>query len=309
MRRHLPGEQSWAAVRKILQGNRVMIGSVVCIDEARRLAEGEVVTICDRPVPPPPTDKDVTIRHVDKDIIIVEKPSGMITLRRASEKSWSWNRRNQQPTLDECIPRLIGEHAAKRRNAERVDQKMPRLYSIHRIDRDSSGLLVFARNEEAQKNIIAQFAAHDAVRKYYALVPGRMADQTVSTQFIRNRGDGLRGSTTDTSIGQNAVTHFTTLRTIGEFSELECKLETGRTNQIRIHLAELGHPICGDPKYRGPFGQPEVMDHSKVHRMCLHAAQLRFQHPVTFEKMNFETPWPTDMQRYLNRLTLAAGKK
>ena len=309
MRRHLPGELSWAAVRKILQGNRVTIGGVVCVDEARRLAEGEVVTVNERPVPPPPTDKDVAIRHVDKDIIVVEKPSGMITLRRASEKGWSWTRRNQQPTLDECVPRLIGEHAAKRRNSERVAQKMPKLYSVHRIDRDSSGLLIFTRNEEAQKNIIAQFAAHDAVRKYFALVPGRVADQTVSTQFIRDRGDGLRGSTTDTSIGQNAVTNFTTLRTIGKYSELECRLETGRTNQIRIHLAELGNPICGDIKYRGAFGREPIVDDSRVHRMCLHAAMLRFKHPTTHEMMLFETPWPVDMQRYLNRLTAAAGKR
>jgi len=309
MRRHLPGELSWAAVRKILNSRHVMIGGVLCIDEARRLTEGESVTISDRPIPPPPTDTDVAIRHVDKDIVIVEKPSGMVTLRRGSEMGWSWNRRNQQPTLDECIPRLIGEHAAKRRNAERIDQKMPKLYSVHRIDRDSSGLLVFARNEAAQKHIIQQFAAHDAVRKYFALIPGRIADQTISTQFIRDRGDGVRGSTTDTSIGQNAVTHVTTLRTIGKYSELECRLETGRTNQIRIHLAELGHPICGDIKYRGALGRTPIEDDSKVHRMALHAAQLRFRHPTTFELMHFETPWPTDMQRYLNRITAAAGKK
>jgi len=302
LRRHLPEQPSWSAVRKLLQGRRVAIGGVLCIDEARRLSANEVVTVADQPIPPPPTDADVSVRYVDKEVVIVEKPSGMVTLRRASEMSWSWPKRNAQPTLDECVPRLIGEHAAKRSNAETKVQRLPKLLSVHRIDRDSSGLLVFARTEEAQKRIIQQFADHDAVRKYFALVPGTIADQTVTSQLIRDRGDGLRGSTSDTTIGQSAVTHFRTLRTIGAYSELECRLETGRTNQIRIHLAELGHPICGDIKYRGPFQQPPVSEDSGIHRMALHAAELKFQHPSTFKTLHFETPWPPDMQRYLNRL-------
>ena len=302
MRHYLPDEPSWSAVRKLLQGRFVAIGGVLCIDAGRRLGQGEVVTVGDRQIPAPPTDKDVAVRYVDKELIIVEKPSGMVTLRRASDLCWSWTRKNQQPTLDECVPRLIGEHAAKKHNAERRDKSLPKLLSVHRIDRDSSGLLVFARTEEAQKKIIEQFAQHDAVRKYFALVPGTVAEQTVKSQFIRDRGDGLRGSTKDTTIGQEAITHFRTLRTIGDYSELECRLETGRTNQIRIHLAELGHPISGDIKYRSACGQPPIADNSKVHRMCLHAAELKFVHPTTKKLMDFATPWPVDMQRYLNRL-------
>lgn len=216
--------------------------------------------------------------------------------------SWSSARKNQQPTLDESVPRLIGDHAAKKRNSIRKHQKLPKLFSVHRIDRDSSGLLVFARNEEAQTKIIHQFAQHDAVRKYLALIPGRIDDQTVTSQFIRDRGDGLRGSTTDTSIGESATTHFRTLRYIGNYSELECRLETGRTNQIRIHLAELGHPICGDIKYRGPFGKPPIADESKSRRLALHATELRFEHPTKQKPMSFDTPWPVGMQRYLKRI-------
>ena len=302
IRRHLPDQPSWSAARKLLHGRRVTIGGVLCVDEGRRLQNGETVAIADRPVPAPPTDKDVRVRYVDKDVVIVEKPSGMVTLRRTSEYSWSWTRRNQQPTLDESVPRLIREHAAKRNKSRKVRPRMPKLFSIHRIDRDSSGLLVFARNETAQQKIIEQFAEHKAVRKYFALIPGRFADQTIESQFIRNRGDGLRGSCSDGSKGQVAITHFRTLRTIGNYSELECHLETGRTNQIRVHLAESGHPICGDIKYRGPFDQPEVKDHSRVPRMALHAAELKFQHPTTEKTMHFETAWPKDMQMFLNRL-------
>lgn len=302
MREHLPDSPSWSTVKKLLRTRRVTIGGVLCVDEGRQLASGEVIAIMDHPLPHPPTDEDVKIRYVDKELIVVEKPSGMVTLRRKSDLGWSWARKNLQPTLDECVPRLIGKHAAQQNDSEPNSQKLPRLLSVHRIDRDSSGLLVFARNKETQTKIIHQFAQHDAVRKYFALIPGSIEDQTVTSQFIRDRGDGLRGSTTDTSIGEQAVTHFRTLRRIGDYSELECRLKTGRTNQIRIHLAELGHPICGDIKYRGPFGQPPIVDISKLRRMALHAADLRFEHPITGKLMQFQTPWPADMQRRLERL-------
>lgn len=309
MRKQLPGELSWSAARKLLHGRQVAIGGVLCIDEGRRLSPGEEVQITDQPIPAPPTDEDVVVRYVDKDIIIVEKPSGMTTLRRKSELSWSAARRGQQPTLDESVPRLIREHAAKRNKSTRIYQRLTKLFSVHRIDRDSSGLLVFARNEDAQRKIIEQFADHKAVRKYFALIPGTLPGQTIETYLIRDRGDGVRGSTPDKSIGQQAITHISTLRTIGAFSELECRLETGRTNQIRIHLAELGHPICGDIKYRGPLGSPPVEDESGIHRMALHAAELKFDHPTTRQPMHFETPWPPDMQRFLNRLQAGAVRR
>lgn len=302
MRQHLPDTPSWSAVRKILRARRVTIGGVLCVDEGRQLAKDEVIDILDHPLPPPPTDKDVKVRFVDTELVVVEKPAGMVTLRRKPDLAWPWARKNLQPTLDECVPRLIGKHAAEKKSAEPNSQKLPRLLSVHRIDRDSSGLLVFARNKESQTKIIHQFAQHDAVRKYFALIPGTIEDQTVTSQFIRDRGDGLRGSTTDTTIGEQAVTHFRTLRKIGDYSELECRLETGRTNQIRIHLAELGHPICGDIKYRGPFGKPPIADKSKIRRMALHAADLRFEHPTTGKPMQFQTDWPIDIKRYLERL-------
>ena len=161
---------------------------------------------------------------------------------------------------------------------------------------------MFARNEEAQTKVIHQFAQHDAVRKYFALVPGKLKDQTVRSQLIRDRGDGLRGSTEDLTIGEHAVTHFKTIQQIAGFSELECTLETGRTNQIRIHLAELGHPICGDIKYRGKFGKPKIRDRSGIGRLALHAAQLCFVHPTKDTKMKFETNWPKQMRAFLKKV-------
>ena len=302
VRERLPGKLSWSAVRKLLHGNRIAIGGVLCVDEGRRLAVGEEILVSDRPVPPPPTEEDVRVLYVDDDVVVTEKPSGMTTLRRKDEMGWSQARRRQQPTLDECVPRMIREHAAKKNKSKRIRQRLPKLFSVHRIDRDSSGLLMFARNQKAQQKIIEQFAEHKAVRKYFAVVPGIFETQKCESYLIRDRGDGLRGSTTDQSIGQHAVTHIARLRTFGDYSELECRLETGRTNQIRIHLAELGFPICGDIKYRGPLGGPAVEDESGVHRLALHAAELAFTHPTTKKPLHFKTEWPRDMQQFLNRL-------
>jgi len=308
MRKYLPGRPTWSAVRKLLFHRMVAVGGVLCLDESRRLRRGETVTVFAQSLNPPPGDQDVKICFVDKQIIVVEKPAGMLTLRRKSDYSWPWKKRNLQPTLDECVPRILSAYAARKNHQPRDHRKHPRIFPIHRLDRDSSGLLVFARDEESQTSIIRQFAKHSAVRKYLALIPGSLEDQTIQSQLIRDRGDGLRGSTENPSIGEIAITHFTTLCKIGQYSELSCRLETGRTNQIRIHLAESGHPICGDIKYRGPFGSPPIEDSSHIQRMALHATELKFQHPATGKQVEFIAPWPHGMLQFIEKLRTEAKK-
>jgi 23S rRNA pseudouridine1911/1915/1917 synthase len=185
------------------------------------------------------------------------------------------------------------------------------LLPVHRIDRETSGIVMFARTETAQTLLIRQFAAHSVHRRYLCVVPGNVPAQTLRSVQIRDRGDGLRGSADETdpeaASGLSMVTHVRPLRRFGGFTELECRLETGRTNQIRIQLAELGHPLCGDVKYRGPFEAPELPDHSGAPRLALHAAELGAVHPQTGMTLRWSSPWPADILRWLADVRRNAG--
>jgi 23S rRNA pseudouridine1911/1915/1917 synthase len=139
-------------------------------------------------------------------------------------------------------------------------------------------------------------------RAYLAVVPGQVAAQTMVSYLVRDRGDGLRGSSADPEQGQRAVTHVRPVETLAEYTLLECRLETGRTHQIRIHLAELGHPVCGDPIYRGPLGVAVIEDHSGAPRLALHATHLQLTHPASGESIACQSPLPSDLSRFLDRL-------
>jgi 23S rRNA pseudouridine1911/1915/1917 synthase len=292
---------SWSAARKLLGARRVLVNEVLCVDEGRRVAAGDRLAIVERSQRSPPTVDAVQIRFIDSDIVVVEKPAGMTTLRRAEEQSWPAHRRQLQPTLDEAVALRIAEHAARKSKRD-VGARLPRLWAVHRLDRDTSGLLIFARSAGAQERLIAQFAAHTAVRKYLAIVRGEVRGQTIRSRIVRDRGDGLRGTTSDGHAGQLAITHVKLLRKFVGHCELECRLETGRTNQIRIHLAELGHPICGDIKYRGSLGAAAIAHQCSAPRLALHSAQLRIEHPTTGESLCYDSPWPGDVAAFLDKL-------
>ncbi|MCL4201072.1 MAG: RluA family pseudouridine synthase [Pirellulaceae bacterium] len=293
---------SWSQLRRLIQTRRVTVNHSLCMDEGRRLFVGDTVRLLGESLPPISPDQ-VRLRHVDEQLIIVYKPPRMLTLRHRAERHFPPRRKAQQPTLDEILPQLLLEREGRR--AARGHRR-PRLYCVHRIDRDTSGLLVFARDEGTQKALIEKFARHDVGRVYLAIVPGHVAAQTIASNLVRDRGDGLRGSAADAEQGQRAVTHLQPVETLGDYTLLECRLETGRTHQIRIHLAELGHPICGDPVYRAVFGKPPIEDRSGAPRLALHAAKLQLIHPVSGASIDCESPLPEDLSRFVDRLRSAS---
>jgi 23S rRNA pseudouridine1911/1915/1917 synthase len=279
-----------------MQAHRIAVNGILCVDEGRKLRAGDHIEVRRTPLSPAPQDRDVEILHADDDVVVAHKPSGMLTLRHPGDTGWTQARKDRQPALVESLSRLLQQPAVSRKT--RVTEQ---LLAVQRLDRETSGVIVFARNPAAQRVLIRQFASHTVLRRYLCLVPGLVDAQTISTRQIRDRGDGLRGSAPEGVDGLRMVTHVRPLRTLGQWSELECRLETGRTNQIRIHLAELGHPVCGDVKYRGRFGQAGIPDESEVPRLALHAMCLGFEHPETHCVLEFSRPWPADIARWLRR--------
>ncbi len=311
LRRRFPAA-SWSDCRRWLAGRRVAVDGVVVVHEGRRLLAGDRVTYQSTDGRPAPGVAAVTIRREDAEVVVVEKPPGIETTRRPEELHWPWAKRLQQPTLEELtilaleratVPRATARPG--RRAASRNAAVHERLWRVQRLDRATSGLVVFARTPAAATGLIAQFTAHTVEREYLAVVWGRPAIGVIRTSLVKDRGDGLRGSSPDGRGGQPAVTHILAVEPLAtprfaDYSRIRCRLETGRTHQIRIHLAEAGHPLCGDDRYQGPVGTT-IPDQSSAPRLALHAARLAFTHPSTGERLAYEAPWPADLAAWLDQ--------
>ncbi len=314
------GEASWGEVRRLVVRRYVLVNGNLCTDAARRLRAGDVIKLLPHPTAPLPTAADIRIRYVDAHVVVVEKPAGMTSVRHAEERHWPAHRKRQNPTLQELLPQalvrsqLAGEAFVERRGTRRrsVERRgrsphggrkpLGRVYAVHRLDRDTSGLLVFARTAVAQRGLAEQFRRHATSRRYVAVVRGRVPAQTIESRLVRDRGDGRRGSTSHPTRGKLAITHVKPLEYLGPYTLVECRLETGRTHQIRIHLAEAGHPLCGEKVYDKPLHGQARPDPSHAPRLALHAAALAFVHPVTREQLAFESPLPDDLRAFIARL-------
>lgn len=252
-----------------------------------------------KPHPPAKTPQpkllfEPIIRHVDAQVVVVEKPPDLTTMRHPEEAAefGSRARRFLPTTLEDMLPALL----ARGRTGNQ-----PRLRAVHRLDKDTSGLVVFARTPEAERHLGQQFRVHSIDRRYLALVRGRPREGRIESQLIRDRGDGRRGSSKD-GTGQRAVTHVRIVEELGPFTLVECRLETGRTHQVRIHLGETGTPLCGERVYDRPVHGAPLPDGSKAPRIALHACQLGFTHPETGARMKWEPPMPADMEGLVKRL-------
>lgn len=289
LRSRLPG-LSWNRVRAVIDARRVTIGGQLCLDHARRLKEGDVVEVRARPLPPPPSAEALTVRHLDEHVVVVEKPAGINSVRHPAELAWRDERKQLSPTLHDLVPDLI---------AQRLGSRGSRLRIVHRLDKETSGLLVFARSVLAESDLGKQFHAHTVIRRYLALVVGTPTAGTIQSSLVRDRGDGRRGSGEG---GKDAVTHVEIAERLGAFSLVRCRLETGRTHQIRIHLSEAGHPVCGEKVYNRTAEGMDLLDASGAPRLMLHATELGFVHPVTRSALHWEMPPPADFLGLVARL-------
>ncbi|HXG10206.1 MAG TPA: RluA family pseudouridine synthase [Gemmataceae bacterium] len=297
LRRHLGISSSEA--RRLVQERRVRLAGKPCLNPTWRAAAGQRIDV-ETPTRGQPRQKgtEPIIRFADEQVVVVEKPPGLTTMRHPEEAAefGARARRFLPPTLADLLPNLLAEHAGPRRG-----RPVP-VFAVHRIDKETSGLVVFARTRLAVKHLGRQFREHTIERRYLALVRGQAKDQRIESWLVRDRGDGRRGSSGQPGVGQRAVTHVKVVEQLGDYTLVECRLETGRTHQVRIHLAEAGTPLCGERVYDRPLHGKPLPDDSGAPRVALHAAFLAFDHPTTGKRMKWTSPLPPDLAAVAARL-------
>ncbi len=299
--RHFLPDQSWSQIRTLIDGRRIRLNGEVWIDEARRLKVGEQLELLSHGVKPRELVDQIVLRHVDEHLVVAEKPPGIPTVRHPAERDWLEPRRLKVPTLDDLVLRQIGEELPTMKHHPK-----PKLRIVHRLDKETSGLVVFARTVNAERGLGSQFKEHSVKRRYLALVVGSVEKQTIKATLIRDRGDGRRGVSQNPHIGKPAITHVDVVEKLRDFTLLSCRLETGRTHQIRIHLANIGHPVCGEQVYNRTINGPPQFESSGTPRLFLHATELGFVHPITLEALHWEMPLPADLRKTLERLQAKA---
>lgn len=265
---HLFSEASGRTRKQMLGGGRVRVNGAVTRNAPTILCAGDVVEIGAK-TPRTALPPGLTIVHEDHDVIVVDKPAGLLSIATERERR-------------RTVYAHLTAHARARRPPGRV-------FVVHRLDRLASGLLVFATSAAAKQALQAQFRAHTAERIYLAVVEGRLAraSGTLRSRLIDDV-PGRVQETQDPTRGRLAVTHWRVQRADARQTLLEVRLETGRRNQIRVHLAGLGHPIAGDTVYGGmdSFG-----------RLALHAHVLGFDHPGTGERLRFVSAAPAALTK------------
>jgi len=286
---------------KLMHQRRIYLNGKPCLRAEVRVKQGHRLEVRE------PITKEKkqavggpVIRYVDGQVVVVEKPAGLTTMRHAEDVS-EFGARAQRflpPTLADLLPGLLAKTSQGRRAQVRA---------VHRLDKDTTGLVVFARTVAAESNLGRQFRAHSTERCYRAIVRGRAMAGRIESYLIRDRGDGRRGSTAQPGQGQRAITHVHILEELGDYTLVECRLETGRTHQVRIHLGESGTPICGERVYDRPVHGKPLPDKSGAPRLALHAASLGFDHPETGKRMTLHSPLPSDLQDLLARLRKSVG--
>ena len=282
-------------VKALVAAGAATLDGQVMANASAKAAAGQSFVLA---VPPPeplaaePQAIPIKVVFEDADLIVVDKPAGMVVHPAAGNASGTL----VNALLHHCAGRLSGINGVARPGI------------VHRIDKDTSGLLVVAKSDAAHEGLARQFADHSIERAYLAVVNGHPMPPAGTVDARIGRSDANRKKmavlSPDSSRGKHAVTHYKTLKLMNNCALVECRLETGRTHQVRVHMASIGHALLGDPTYGRPHAKLRpVLSALGFRRQALHAAVLGFVHPGSGETIRFESELPLDMRELIDETT------
>jgi pseudouridine synthase, RluA family len=279
-------------VKALMVDGRVMVGGAKASQASLKIAGGTPFSICvPVAVPSEAEAQDIPLDVVfeDENLIVIDKPAGLVVHPAAGNLDGTL----VNALLHHCRGQLSGIGGVARPGI------------VHRIDKDTSGLLVVAKTDRAHEGLAVQFADHSIHRAYLAIAAGRPIPPagTVTGAIGRSSANRKKMAIVEEGRGKHAVTHYRTIEPLRNASLIECRLETGRTHQVRVHMSSIGHPLLGDPVYgRTPSSIRPILQKMGFSRQALHAAELGFVHPVTRENVRFVSPLPDDMRTLIDEL-------
>ena len=270
-------------IQKVIKEGHVFVNDTVVRANYRVKVDDQVKFVIPDSIEPdiPAQDIPLDILYEDKDILIINKPKDMVVHPAPGHYEGTL----VNAIMYHCKDSLSGINGVMRPGI------------VHRIDKDTTGSIIVCKNDEAHTAIAEQLRTHDITRIYRAVVYGNVKDEqgTVDAPIGRHPGDRKKMAVNEKN-GKRAVTHYTVLERFGQYTYIECRLETGRTHQIRVHMASIGHPLLGDTVYSGR--KPPCHLEGQV----LHAMTIGFVHPGSGEYVEFETPLPDYFEKLLDRL-------
>lgn len=281
-------------VKALISEGNLLIDNIVCTDPASKKFAGKPFHLTiPAPIegPAQPQNIPLDVVYEDAHLIIVNKPAGLVVHPAAGHANGTL----VNALLHHCKGELSGIGGVTRPGI------------VHRIDKDTSGLMVSAKTNEAHQGLSALFAAHDIERRYLAIVNGRPNpySATIEGNIGRSNSNRQKMAVVGDDRGKHAMTHYTVKQPLNGAALVECVLETGRTHQVRVHMAHIGHSLIGDPLY-GSRRKSLVLKQKDIRfgRQALHAASLGFVHPITNEKIYFECNLPDDMHELFIKLRI-----
>jgi 23S rRNA pseudouridine1911/1915/1917 synthase len=277
--------ESWKSVKRLISSGKVFVEGKVVLDEGYRPSPSASIEIRQNAKAPKRNRFEVQIVFQDNHVVVIDKPSGV------SSVPYDADERGTAMDLLRAAWRARGEEATGP------------IHVVHRIDKDTSGLLMFARSKRAEIGLAKQFREHSMDRQYSCVANGDFKAARIESNLLSDRGDGLRGSNRHDGKGRRSVTHIKVARALRDSTLCTVRLETGRTHQIRIHLSEAGHPLVGERVYSRDF---ELAGRRLLEskRLLLHAQTLGFVHPITGERQSFRSDYPDDFLSELCKLEL-----